>query len=681
MKDQNLMDKNMGRYIFLMCCAFVITLLFIGRLSNLQIVNGEAYRAKTEQKIYRTVPVSAPRGGIYDRYGRVLVVNRTGFSVSLDAYLLPKDKENDIILELLDLLQDEQLAFTDTLPVTLPPYAFYDEGADALLTKLGLSDGTTAADVMAYLTKKYGLESYSETERRVLAGIRYEMERQGFSVLSPFVFAEDINIKSVTAIKERQEMLLGVEVSVEAAREYATPYAAHILGRVGPIYKEDAESYLDKGYQLSDTVGKDGIEYTMESWLRGRSGTRVVEQNKFGKTTNVISSDNASPGDSVVLTLDINLQATAEKALAETIKSIAARGKAKGNGTGYDAAAGAVVAISVNTGEILALASYPTYDLSTFQQNYAELLENKDKPLFNRAISGTYEPGSTYKMVTALAGLKEGVITPKTVIVCNGLYTYYAPQIYRCWIYTDYGGSHGPMTLTTALQNSCNCYFYEVGRLTGIEALDNWTRAVGLGEKTGVELTGEVAGNVAGPESREKEARRWYDGNTIQAAIGQSDHLFTPIQMANYIATIANGGTRYKPTLVRAINNYHNTEIVKAFEPEVLGTLDIDKESLDAIKAGMRSAAEVGTASSVFANYPVKVAGKTGTASISSGTANGVFVCFAPYENPEIAIAVVIEHGGSGNATAPVAKAILDTYFAHQADTVPLPEDEMSLIG
>ncbi|HWP80289.1 MAG TPA: penicillin-binding protein 2 [Candidatus Acidoferrum sp.] len=680
MKEQNLMDKNMGRYIFLMCCAFVITLLFIGRLSNLQIVNGADYRAKTEQKIYRTVPVSAPRGGVYDRYGRVLVVNRTGFSVSLDAYLLPKDGENDIILALLDLLQDEQLAFTDTLPVTLPPYEFYGEGADGLLTKLGLPEGTAASAVMAQLIEKYGLEDYSETEQRVLSGIRYEMERQDFSVLSPFIFAEDVSIKSVTAIKERQEMLLGVEVSVEAAREYATPYAAHILGRVGPIYKEDAESYLEKGYQLSDTVGKDGIEYTMESSLRGQSGTRVVEQNKFGKITNVISSDDAVPGNSVVLTLDINLQATAEKALAETVKSIAARGKARGNGTGYDAAAGAVVAISVNTGEILALASYPTYDLSTYQQNYPALLENKDKPLFNRAISGAYEPGSTYKMVTALAGLKEGTITPKTVITCRGLYTYYAPQIYRCWIYTDYGSSHGPMILTSALQNSCNCYFYEVGRLTGIEALDNWTRAVGLGEKTGIQLTGEVAGNVAGPESREKEARRWYDGNTIQAAIGQSDHLFTPIQMANYIATIANGGTRYKPTLVRAINNYHNTEIVETFEPEVLGTLDIDAESLAAIKAGMRSAAEVGTASSVFANYPVKVAGKTGTASVSTGTANGVFVCFAPYENPEIAIAVVIEHGGSGNASAPVAKAILDTYFAHQANAAPLPESEMSLI-
>ena len=681
MKDQNTMEKNMGRYIFLVCCALIITLLFAARLANLQLVNGEAYRAQTERMVYRTLPVSAPRGGIYDRYGRALVVNRTGYSVSLDAYLLPADRQNNIILELLSLLDTPLLAFSDTLPITLPPYTFFAESPAQLLSNLGLDEAATAADVIDHFVKKYGLSDFSKTEQRVLAGIRYEMERREFSVVNSFTFAESVDIKTVTAIKERQEMMPGVEVSVEATREYTTSYASHILGRVGPIYKGEADSYLSNGYQLSDTVGKDGIEYTMESYLKGQSGTKIVEQSKFGKTTDVISSDNTVPGSSVVLTIDINLQATAERALAETIAAIAARGKANGNGTGYDAYAGAAVAISVNTGEVLALASHPTYDLSTFLQDYTQLSQDVREPFFNRAVSGAYAPGSTYKMVTALAGLKEEVVTPRTVINCSGIYSYYAPQLFRCWIYSDYGGSHGNMNITSALQNSCNCYFYEIGRLAGIDALGYWTRAVGLGERSGIELTGEKAGNVAGPESREKDARRWYDGDTVQASIGQSDHLFTPVQLAGYIATIANGGTRYKTTLIRAINNYHNTEVVETFEPEVLGTLDIDDVSLAAILAGMRSAAEVGTASSVFANYPVKVAGKTGTASVSSGTANGVFVCFAPYDEPEIAIAVIIEHGGSGNATAPVAKAILDTYFAHQTNSSATPERELELIG
>ncbi len=680
MRDENLFEKNKMRYMLLVACALIISVVFIGRLANLQIVNGESYREQTVQRIYRTQPVTAPRGGIYDRNGRALVVNRTGFTVRLSGFLSGSEELNGVILELLSLLEEESPAFTDPLPITLPPYEFIGEERETLLETLRLEQTASAPEVMEKLVERYDLEGMSETQQRVVAGVRYEMERQDFSTYNYFTFAEDISIESVTEVRERQETLFGVEISVEASREYTTTFAAHILGRVGPIYKGETEQYLDNGYMLSDIVGKDGIEYTMEEYLRGISGSRVVEQNKYGTVLDVISEEEARSGNSVVLTIDLNLQATAERALKETIESIAARGRSTGEGRGYDATSGAVVAIDVNTGEVLALASHPTYDLSTYGEDFADLLQNPDNPLFNRAISGVYEPGSTYKMVTSLAGLKEGVITPETRIRCDGIYDFYAPQLFRCWVFTDYGVTHGSQDLTAALQNSCNVYYYEVGRLVGIEALNYWTTAVGLGQKTGIELTGEASGNIAGPESREQEARRWYAGDTVQAAIGQSENLFTPIQIANYIATIANGGTHYQPTLIKEINNYHNTEIVEEREPVVLGTLDIPKSDLDAILAGMRSAAEVGTASGVFANYPVNVAGKTGTAQVPQGTANGVFVCFAPYEAPEIAIAVVIEHGGSGSASSPVAKEILDTYFASRAEGGEIVDGEMMLI-
>ena len=344
--------------------------------------------------------------------------------------------------------------------------------------------------------------------------------------------AESVDVATVTAIKERQEFFQGVEVEVVPVREYTTTLASHVLGRTGPIYKADAEQYLEQGYQLSDTVGLDGIEKSMESVLRGVAGEKRVEQTLYGKTVEVISSKEAQAGRNVILSIDSAVQQAAETALESTITSIATAGASRADRRGADANVGAAVAIEVNTGKILAMASYPTYDLSTFLADYSDLLADPDKPLFNRAVSGVYAPGSTYKMVSAVAGLEEGVVDVDTVIVDKGIYTYYAPYTPRCWVYTDYGTTHGPQTVVEALQNSCNYYFYEVGRLMGIDALVRWSYAFGLGQKTGVELGGEASGVVAGPEEREANAARWYDGDTIQAAIGQSDHLFTPIQLA-----------------------------------------------------------------------------------------------------------------------------------------------------
>ena len=689
-RDAKLYEQHKSRYVLLGALAVFFALLFAGRLANLQIVNGESYREQSERRVYRTVTVAAPRGGIYDRYGRALVVNRMAFSVQLDGYLLPEERTNEILLALLDILQDEQLAFVDSLPLSAAPVSILEDTPDSttqatrlarLLKEKELPEDATAQQIMQRLIEDYALEAYSPAEQRILAGVRYEMDLSDFSSLTRFTMAESVDVATVTAIKERQEFFQGVEVEVVPVREYTTTLASHVLGRTGPIYKADAEQYLEQGYQLSDTVGLDGIEKSMESVLRGVAGEKRVEQTLYGKTVEVISSKEAQAGRNVILSIDSAVQQAAETALESTITSIATAGASRADRRGADANVGAAVAIEVNTGEILAMASYPTYDLSTFLADYSDLLADPDKPLFNRAVSGVYAPGSTYKMVSAVAGLEEGVVDVDTVIVDKGIYTYYAPYTPRCWVYTDYGTTHGPQTVVEALQNSCNYYFYEVGRLMGIDALVRWSYAFGLGQKTGVELGGEASGVVAGPEEREANAARWYDGDTIQAAIGQSDHLFTPIQLCNYIATLANGGTRYQPSLIEGVSSYHDTSKIERTEPVVVEQLNIEPDHLTAVLAGMRAVSEVGTASSVFGNYPIAVAGKTGTASVSSGTANGVFVCFAPYEDPEIAIAVVVEHAGSGNGIAPVARAMLDAYFSGKQSDADAPIPEMSLLG
>ncbi|MBQ3077659.1 MAG: hypothetical protein IJC43_07355 [Clostridia bacterium] len=687
--NQTSAHRFRSRFSLFAVLTVLFALLCTGRLANLQIVDGESYRRQSERRVYRTISVPAPRGGIYDRFGRALVINRMAFAVSLDAYLLPEERTNEILLSLLHILGDTQLAFTDSLPLTAQaPYQYLEdaEGSSlqqnrraALLSRKKLEDTATAEEAMAALIEDYDLENYPAEAQRLLAGIRYEMELRDFSVTNGFTIAHSVEVELVMAIEERQELFTGVRIEVVPVREYTTSLASHILGRTGPIPREQTESYLEKGYLLSDTVGLEGIEQSMESVLRGTDGERRIEQTIYGREADVISSVEPVAGRNVILSIDSAVQQAAETALAETVQSIHRAGLLRADRRGADANAGAAVAIDVHSGKIRAMASYPTYDLSTFLSDYAALLADPDQPLFNRAIAGRYAPGSTYKMVSAITGLEEGVVETDTVIVDRGVYTHYAPYTPACWVYNDYGGNHGRQTVVEALQNSCNYYFYEVGRLAGIDALSHWSSAFGLGEKTGVELGGETAGVLAGPEDREKRAQRWYGGDTIQAAIGQSDHLFTPLQLANYIATLANGGTRYRPTLIEGISSYHSTQEIERTSPEVVEQLEIEEENLQAVLAGMRAVSEVGTASSVFGGYPIAVAGKTGSAQVSSGTANGVFVCFAPYEDPEIAIAVVVEHAGSGNGVAPVARAMLDAYFGGKGDGMDEVVGELTL--
>jgi len=661
------------RFIALIAVVVVIFVSYGGALFKMQIIDTDYYKEQSQKKIYSTETITASRGNITDRNGKLLVTNETVYTIKLSRALLPSDRQNDIILDIATLLSSKGEEYYDTLPISQKaPFSFVhqDENAqsriDALIKKYKLGADATAGELMQQLIKKYKIDtSLTTAQKRIIAGVRYQMERASFSASNPYIFASDISIDTVTVIKELSDEYPGVSIDTESKRVYTTPYlASHLLGRTDIIYAEEYPTYKELGYKMSDHVGKDGIEKAMESYLKGIDGTKVIERDVDGKVLGVTTVKEPVSGNTVMLTIDKDLQEIAQSSLEQTIKNIAAAGKNKANGEGADACAGAAVVLDVNSGEILASASAPNYDLTTYLENYTELANDKLLPMFNRAFNGTYAPGSTFKMATGIAALEEGVIGPSTLIRDLGIYTKYAPSYSpRCWVFSDYGTTHGAINVSQALEKSCNYFFYESADTMGIELLNEYCEKLGLGQKTGVELS-EASGVLAGPESKKRiEDTIWYPGDTLQASIGQSYNLFTPLQLANYVATIVNGGTRYKTHLVKSINDTATGVNTQNAKIEVVESLEMKDENYHAIMYGMKLAAQSGTASNLFSVYKVGVGAKTGTASVPSGTANGVFVAFAPYEKPEIAICVVVEHGAHGNSVGGVAKAVFDEYF------------------
>ena len=659
-------DSVKNRFIVLYCILGVIAFLVIAQLFMLQVIDGHNYREITESRLTKTIPQKAPRGEILDRYGRPLVTNRVGYSISISKTDLDDRELNDLILKLIRIFEEDNVEYIDGLKITKEyPYEFtYDEikSEEDFKDSKGLNKKLSANDTLFNLYLRYEIDlSLSAKDKRNIAGVRSEMESRLFSSNNPYTFANDVSMDIVTKIKESTHSLKGVAVITEYLRYYNEPgIASHILGRVGQIYKEEYDVLKDKGYNMNDLIGKDGIEKYCESILKGTEGIVSVEEEEDGRVISSLSTVSAVPGNDVILTIDLELQKTAEEALRNIIYSINANSQYAVNNEGWDADSGAVVVLDVHSGEILALASYPTYDLSSFNKDYETNYKNPAKPFWNRAIAGTYEPGSTFKMATALAGLTSGVINENTIINCTGVYTHYAPSYApKCWKLDG----HGELDVKGAIENSCNVFFYETGRLAGIDRLNTVTRQLGFGEKTGIELPEEEKGIVAGPKYVQSIGEQWWPGDTIQAAIGQSKNLFTPIQMANYIATLSNGGTRYKTHLVKKVKEYSTSDIITEYHPVVEDKIEIDPTHHRLIMQGMRSVTEAGTASSVFGDFEISVGGKTGTAEVPNGSNNGVFVAFAPYENPQIAISVIVEHGSHGNSIAPVAKEIIAKHF------------------
>ncbi len=659
--------------------AVILSVLIFGalmtRMAKIQltdsVVSKTTYGDLAFQLSARTYTEYAGRGKIFDRNGVPLVTNIYTYSLVLDYYNWDKSAQNDNILTICGILDDAGVEYYDSLAISKDvPYTYLASSSDydALASYCADRKWTmpdNAADLLELMADRYGVPSEWELPlKRTVCGVRYEMERSLFSSIAPFTMAEGLGAETVSVLAEQSTLIPGVTIKVSYTRHYETEYAAHILGRVGKIYKEDYDRLKLEGYSISDVVGNSGAERAFESYLRARNGQKTVIVNGDGQVVDEYYETEPQAGQDVYLTIDIKMQEIAEKALERTINEIRERGEREQT-SGADAEGGAVVVIDVNTGEILAIASYPTYDLSKFSQNYGAMLEDVLKPMFNRATMGLYAPGSTFKMVTALAGLEEGIITSSTQITDEGVYMYYAPSYTPgCWIWNTYHRTHGSITVAEALKYSCNYFFYEVGRLLGIETINDYASSLGLGQKTGLEI-GEYSGNLTGPEYREATGGAvWHESETIQVAIGQADELFTPVQLANYVATLVNGGRHYQAHLLRQTVSSVTGELVASPFVKTINVLQVSEDSIETIKEGMLGVTtEDGTASSVFSEYPIKVGGKTGSAQINNHSANGVFVSFAPYDSPQIAVCVVGEYAGSGGNVAPICREIYNYYF------------------
>ncbi len=649
----------------------ILVAVTVGRLFYLQIVQGENYRAISDSRLARNIPIKAPRGEILDRYGRPLVTNRMGYTVAIAKINDDKKALNQVILNMANLFIEKGIEYEDTLPISAgAPFTFTFEGSDEerqkaatkFITEKGYPADTTAAGVIDRYKKKYAIEdSFTAEEVRRIVGIRYAMELRNFSSNNAYVFGSDVDIETVTTIKEQRDRFFCVTVYSEPIRQYTCgTLAAHILGRVGVINADEYAQLKSKNYGMNDYLGKQGVEKAFESYLRGTDGANSIERKIREGETELIYSRDPVPGNSVMLTIDRDLQQVAEESLERNIKRIAAE---SGGGSGHDAFAGAAVVLDLNTGETLAMASYPTYDPARFNADYNKLYQDPQNPMLNRAINGIYEPGSTFKLCTAVAALEEGVVTPKETLATTGLYNYLGHD-FMCNIYRVSRGNHGVINVSQAIQHSCNYFFYEMGKRMGIEPIESYAKLLGLGEYTGIELAGEEAkGQVAGPALRKKNDREWYPGDVLQAAIGQSDNLFTPVQLANYIATLANGGTNYEVHLLKAVKSNTEDVILAEKEPVIKNQIEIKPENLEAVLAGMQLVTSEGTASAAFANFPYKTGGKTGSAQVARGSSNGIYVGYAPYDNPQIAVAIVVQHGGSGGNASHIARDIFWQYF------------------
>ncbi len=690
---------NPIRYVFLCALVVGVALVYIARLINLQFVSADNYKYVSDYTYTRTETIKAQRGEIYDRNGVPLVTNEYYYNILLDYGDIPADAAgfNRAVLNV--VLAAEKCGETDKLtdpayPITetdgrlgfAENYAVGGKYRNKLIRLLcdaeyggkGLSDeqrksaaeAVSPAQLESFLLKRYKLENedgealYSEKETKILLERRFALDMISFSPTNSYVYAEDVSMEFITLCAESGGR--GITTEKHFRRVYHFPgYASHILGRMGKITADTYDKYVALGYSLDEYVGVSGAEMIFEEYLRGIDGEIVITEDESGNIIDKQIKKEAIPGKDIRLTIDINIQMAAEDSLAATIANIVKDAKAKpGTLDGEDADAGAVTAISPATGEVLALASYPTYDLSTFADNIDTLFTDERTPLVNRALNGLYPPGSTFKPGTAAASLSEGVITFDTIIVDEGTYTYYPDYQPRCWIKLMFGLSHGPLNVVGALQNSCNIFFFECGRLLTIEKLNEYCRGYGLGQPTGIEYP-EATGILAGPDYVESSGLgSWGPGDTLQAAIGQSYNTFTPLQLSVYISTLTNGGTRYRARLLHSVYDYASGDCVYTVPTDVVSTMELTEEVVGQIKTAMQNVNENGSTAKIFDGYPITMGGKTGTAQISkTASDNGVFVAFAPVDKPEIVVSAVVEHGASGTPLGAVAKSIFDCYF------------------
>lgn len=693
-----------GRVIALTVIFIVIMAVYLVFLYRLQIVQGAEYYNRSNEISTETRAVTAARGNILDRYGRVLVSNKECYNIKIDTTkLFARDDPNAVILDLVEMVSGYGDEYTDDLPITREPPFEYDPGMteiqrtmlEAYIKDKGseLPENPTAVELMSYMRTRYDIDNrYSAEQMRIIAGVRYSINVRYAINTADYVFVQDASMELISTIMENK--LTGIEVSRAFIRDYSTEYAAHLLGYVGLMNQEEYEQYSLKKYATDSYVGKDGIEYAFEDYLHGADGEVEETRNASGTVLSTVYTEEPVPGDHIYLTIDSVLQEQTERILANGIAALRrtreteiAEATARGEYNPEmkdDITGGAICVVDVKTGEPLAIASYPTYDVSTVIEKFSELLDEENNPLFNRALLGAYAPGSSFKPCTAIASLSEGIINTEDQVKCQGVFTKYAAEGYapECWIWQQ-KLTHPLENVSTALRDSCNYFFYTCGNELGVDALGEYAHAFGLGVPTGIELV-ETSGNMSNRKNHmDYQGTDWRIGDTLQAAIGQSDSIFSPLQMAEYCATIANNGTRHSASILKAIRSYDYAEKLYKREEEVLSQVKSDSWNWDAVHEGMYLVINSPMNEANYLNWITcnwTCAGKTGTAQKGENVANdAIFICYGPYKDPQIAIAVIIERGGAGANVQFMARQIMDVYIniCSYSDS---SEREMSLL-
>ena len=718
----NQRPTQITRFHIIAALSLALLCVYLVVLFNIQVVHHEDYLAQSIQTITRVENVKASRGIITDRSGRTLVSNQYTYSLTFDPTLLRSgEDQNEAILRLVTLCREQGVAWEDNLPLSLDGAAHFTvdtltdtqksrffsylrdlkptrellaayvrqhpellkppkEGetaldpatakdtellkqtnSAALTNSLLLNAGVTPAKLFDWMREDMKLsDNYSDGDARLILGVRYELKLRKLGANNnAYVLAQNVDVAFCSLISDGQ--FQGAKIIRSSARQYATTYATHILGTVGGI-SDYTDEWKERGYRMDDTVGLSGAEAAFEDYLRGADGKRMISVNSDGKITGEYYSVEPRSGYTVELTVDLKLQQSVEDALASAVESLNAK-------DGLDSRGAAAAVVKVGTGEILSLASYPTFDLSTWRQDYAELSSDPATPMLNRAASSAYAPGSTLKPATAVAALESGATTPSETLFDTGYWKYPSTTWNGgtwCWKHSG----HGKVNATTAITNSCNYYFAEMGYRMGLDTLNEYYSALGLGEPTGIEI-GEKTGRQATNEGGSNQAP-W-------AAYGQADQLYTPLQLANYIATLVSGGQHCPAHLLKSVKSYDNSEIIATGDTTPLNTLNISDSTLQAVKKGMYGYTQPGgMVYSYFKDCIVSAGAKTGTAQLGGGLKNnGVFVAFAPYDDPEIAIALVLEKGDAGAALASTAVTILNSYFSRESTGSILSDNEL----
>ena len=675
--------NNRIRYNIITILVYLIGIVLLAQLFNLQIIHGAEYRETSNVRLTRESGLKADRGNIKDNTGTLLAGVEAQNTIVLYKTKVSNQVLNDTILRLINLLSQNGDKYVDNFLMDVNPYRFKlteEESQKKWKKANNINEDATAEETFNYFKNKYEITTDNVEDARKIMAIRYEISYQGYSNTKSIQIAQNISRNTLLEIKERNSDFPGVEITEEPKRVYPLGNtASHIIGRIGRIEEEELKGNEDT-YDQNDIIGKSGIEYVFEEFLKGKNGVKQIDMDVEGTITNEYIAKEAVAGNDVILTIDSKLQATAEQALKNNIERIAngAFGKAS------PADAGVAVVLNVKTGEVLAMASNPDYDPSAFVNGIDEntwnyYINGDTKPLENKAISAMYSPGSTYKMVTALAGLETGAITTTDKIRDTGIYRKYNSS-WKCWKISG----HGYLDVSNAIERSCNYFFYELGDRVGIDTLAKYSYYLGLGHKTGIELKGEIPGVLASNEIAKQENRVWNPGETISAAIGQSYNTFTPIQMAKYVAMVANRGKKLDVTIVKSIIRPDGSEIPRneyeskvseklGLTPDNTEEMSFNETNIQAILEGMRGVTSEsgGTAYSTFRDFDIEVGGKTGSAQTGvEGKTNAWFVGFAPFDNPEIAIVVFVRNGGSGGYTAEVARDIIAQYFGMNTSQV-----------